>query len=719
MNFEYIVQSIPASSGETPVFLNFALISKDDPSVPSKGLFYIKATTKENRTLFYTAQCANNIPRNQLCFSLFQRKEGQYSFGTVLKIEINIPTIALNQITFSIIPFSVSRDPIIVDCEQLAVFFRATFNGHLFCLGQEYCCEYRGIRLQLRCVGSLNGTNLQQGQLENACSQGILTELTGIIFSTENPKIILDNSDTIDPTGAVFTENFSFEGLGIGGLDSQLENIFRQAFVSRVVSRDSIKNLGIQHAKGMILYGPPGTGKTLIARQIGKMLNGHPPQIVNGPQILSKYVGESEERIRKLFEPAEAEQRDKGDLSKLHIIIFDEIDAICKSRGSVQDGSGVHDTIVNQLLTKIDGIDQLNNILVIGMTNRPELIDDALTRQGRLEIKVEIGLPDERGRLQILNIHTEHMQKSGVLDPNVSLTEIASITKNYSGAELKGLIRNAGSHALYRNVDQSNPQKIICNDVRVGKQDFTSAFSEIKPLFGADTQSHIGKEVLLDYPESKNRWQNISHYMFQKAGSGSQGSLVSTLFHGPAGSGKTALAYRLANESGTPFCRIISPNDLYALGEVGKRTRIAKVFEDAYKSPNSCIILDNLERLIEWTSLGSRYSQSILQCLMTLLQKEPPKGHTLLIIGTTSNIEAIKALDLYDQFMCHELIPELDRCDLQFVLHENNVPDSVISRIISDNLVNNSITIKKVLSILAMAQAQGPLDEDLLVMHLM
>ena len=119
------------------------------------------------------------------------------------------------------------------------------------------------------------------------------------------------------------------------------------------------------------MYGPPGCGKTLTARQIGKMLSAREPKVVNGPEILNKFVGESESNIRKLFEDAEEEQKRLGNSSGLHIIIFDEIDAICKQRGSKRDG-GVHDTVVNQLLSKIDGVEPLNNILVIGMTNRSE-----------------------------------------------------------------------------------------------------------------------------------------------------------------------------------------------------------------------------------------------------------------------------------------------------------------------------------------------------------
>jgi len=176
----------------------------------------------------------------------------------------------------------------------------------------------------------------------------------------------------------------------------------------------------------MLLYGPPGTGKTLIARQIAKALNCEAPKIINGPEIFDKYVGGSEKKIRDLFYPAELEQQTKGDESGLHIIIFDEIDAICRTRGATgNSGTGVNETVVNQLLSKIDGVDSLNNILVIGMTNRKDMIDEAMLRPGRLEIHLEIGLPDEQGRLQIFEIHSRHMKKNNLLSSDIDFKSLA------------------------------------------------------------------------------------------------------------------------------------------------------------------------------------------------------------------------------------------------------------------------------------------------------
>ena len=237
------------------------------------------------------------------------------------------------------------------------------------------------------------------------------------------------------------------------------------------------------------------------------MLNAREPKIVNGPEILNKYVGQSEENIRKLFADAEkevgvppyafelllnanAQYKEKGDESGLHIIIFDELDAIFKQRGSTNSGTGVGDTVVNQVLSKMDGVDQLNNILIIGMTNRLDMIDEALLRPGRLEVHMEISLPDEHGRYQILNIHTVKMRKNGVMDSDVDLKELAKLTKNFSGAEIGGLVKSATSFAFNRHVKVGTIAG-ISNDVenlRVNANDFSNALDEVHPAFGVSEE---------------------------------------------------------------------------------------------------------------------------------------------------------------------------------------------------------------------------------------
>jgi len=272
-------------------------------------------------------------------------------------------------------------------------------------------------------------------------------------FKDAKSDIKLKASDRRPAANSIVQPNFKFEDMGIGGLDNEFSAIFRRAFASRIFPPGLVDKLGIQHVRGILLYGPPGTGKTLIARQIGKMLNAREPKVINGPEVLNKYVGQSEENIRKLFADAEKEYKEKGDESGLHIIIFDELDAVCKQRGSgAGGGTGVGDSVVNQLLSKLDGVDQLNNILLIGMTNRMDMIDEALLRPGRLEVHMEISLPDEHGRQQILKIHTAKMRENNVMDRDVDLPELARLTKNYSGAEINGLVKAASSFAFSRHI---------------------------------------------------------------------------------------------------------------------------------------------------------------------------------------------------------------------------------------------------------------------------
>ena len=186
----------------------------------------------------------------------------------------------------------------------------------------------------------------------------------------------------------------SFEKYGVGGLDDEFLTIFRRVFASRMVAPEVVQKLGMRHVKGVLLYGPPGTGKTLVAKQLGRLLNAHPPKIVNGPEILQRFVGQSEENMRDLFAPAEKEFKGKGDKSRLHVIIFDEIDAIMKARGSGgATASVVHDNVVNQLLTKLDGMQSLDNVLVVGITNRRDLLDPAVLRPGGWNCRWKSGSP--------------------------------------------------------------------------------------------------------------------------------------------------------------------------------------------------------------------------------------------------------------------------------------------------------------------------------------
>ncbi|VDM21476.1 unnamed protein product [Hydatigera taeniaeformis] len=421
---------------------------------------------------------------------------------------------------------------------------------------------------------------------------------------------------------SIINPNWDFAQMGIGGLDKEFSEIFRRTFASRMFPPEVSQQLGMKHVRGILLYGPPGTGKTLMARQIGKMLNAREPKIVNGPSILDKYVGESEANIRKLFADAEEEEERLGPHSALHIIIFDEIDAICKTRGSVGSGAGVHDTIVNQLLTKLDGVDQLNNILVIGMTNRRDMIDEALLRPGRLEalqMQLEISLPDEDGRLQILKIHTAKMAASKKLSTDVDLKELAARTKNFSGAEIEGLCRAAAFTAMYQFVKASGVMHLstpsnsfhTCHLVHedsvapsgkekidpdafekllVKRSDFMYALeNDIKPMFGTAEEelAYYAPRGLMNWGEPVTRALAMGELAVRAAGGGGAGGggssapethrPVTLLLEGAPKAGKTALAVEIARRSGFPFVKIITSHKMIGYTETAKCMAIKKV----------------------------------------------------------------------------------------------------------------------------------------------
>mmetsp|Transcript_52434 Transcript_52434/g.102613 ORF Transcript_52434/g.102613 Transcript_52434/m.102613 type:complete len:564 (-) Transcript_52434:102-1793(-) len=486
---------------------------------------------------------------------------------------------------------------------------------------------------------------------------GFLSNETEYSFtSVDDSRVSIQTKKAVQRT--IFRPDFDFSALGIGGLDKEFADIFRRAFASRIFP-SVVQELGINHVRGMLLFGPPGTGKTLIARQIGKMLKAREPKIVNGPEVLNKYVGQAEENIRNLFKEAEDEQKKSGANSALHIIIFDEMDAICKQRGSgVHAGTG--DSIVNQLLSKIDGVEALNNILLIGMTNRMDLIDEALLRPGRLEVHVEVGLPDEEGRVQILNIHTRKMRDSGRMDEDVSIPTLAARTKNFSGAEIEGLVRSAASHAFNKGVnvrDLGKPSDI--SQLKIGMAEFELALEEVKPAFGVQEETIEAAMPwgIIPFSDDFMKTKHTLLTLVNQVKNSESTRTLSVLLEGAHGSGKSALAAHIAKTASFPFVKIISPDKFVNYSEMAKVSSIAKTFDDAYKSQLSLIVLDDIERLLEFTRVGLRFSNHILQALIVLAKKAPPPGRRLLVVGTTSERPFLQEAGGAAAFNVHLSVP--------------------------------------------------------------
>lgn len=574
------------------------------------------------------------------------------------------------------------------DQDELAKTVTRIFHDQVFAPGQKFLMDDRStpIAFQVKTVQLMNLSEKPSTSgspvTSDPMARGMLTNQTQINFFRD-PKspINLKASSRRPATNAIVSPDFKFEDMGIGGLDTEFSTIFRRAFASRIFPPGLVEKLGIQHVKGILLYGPPGTGKTLIARQIGKMLNAREPKVINGPEVLNKYVGQSEENIRKLFADAEKEYKEKGDESGLHIIIFDELDAVCKQRGSgAGGGTGVGDSVVNQLLSKLDGVDQLNNILLIGMTNRMDMIDDALLRPGRLEVHMEISLPDEHGRQQILKIHTTKMRNNNVMDTDVNMAELAHLTKNFSGAEIGGLVKSATSFAFNRHV-KVGTMAGVSDDVvnmKVNRDDFMHALEEVKPAFGVSEEqlSECLQGGIIHYsPYIKAILDEGSLFVKQVRDTGKDAkSLLSVVFHGSAGSGKTALAAQIAIDSGYPFIKLLSPEDMLGYGEAAKISHITRIFMDAYKSTTSCVVIDSIERILEWVPIGPRFSNPILQTLITCLRKMPPSGRRLLILATTTERSVLQQLDMFSHFNSDVSVPTLRTYDeLALVMRESKV----------------------------------------------
>lgn len=522
-------------------------------------------------------------------------------------------------------------------------------------------------------------------------ARGILTRQTFMNFFKDSKSgINLKASSHRPAANAIFQPDFKFEDMGIGGLDKEFSAIFRRAFASRIFPPGVIEKLGIQHVKGILLFGPPGTGKTLIARRIGKMLKAREPKVINGPEVLNKFVGQSEENIRKLFADAEKEYKEKGDASELHIIIFDELDAVCKQRGSgAGGGTGVGDSVVNQLLAKLDGVDQLNNILLIGMTNRKDMIDDALLRPGRLEVHMEISLPDESGRVQILKIHTAKMKESGKLDKDVDLEALARLTKNFSGAEISGLVRSAASFALNRHVKVGTVAGVAddVDKITVNRDDFEHAFDDVKPAFGVsqDEMQAALRGGIINFSPFIEEILDEGSLIVQQVQEPDSTPLFSAILHGPPGSGKTALAAKIALDSQYPFIKMCTPDNMIGFNESMKIEHMRRIFDDAYKSPLSVVLIDNIERIFEWVPIGPRFSNTVLQALMVLLKKQPPKGRRLLVLATTSERSVLQQLDLFTAFDSDIAVSNIHYThELSHILKQSGVfkePDRAIRKL--------------------------------------
>eukprot|EP00522_Entomoneis_paludosa_P007154 CAMPEP_0172448666 /NCGR_PEP_ID=MMETSP1065-20121228/7629_1 /TAXON_ID=265537 /ORGANISM="Amphiprora paludosa, Strain CCMP125" /LENGTH=758 /DNA_ID=CAMNT_0013200223 /DNA_START=22 /DNA_END=2298 /DNA_ORIENTATION=+ len=713
------------------VYVSTSIMAQMDDLLQQKGVASIGTKTTCHLILVnghpYAVEGHDQIPDDSIALNGLHRRFAKLSIGQAVTITgIDPPALPLATLTLTVDTLAKKAvDPkrqLEVDTARLAQTVLLVLENQVLEKGQSIALDFEGTKFEIAAFRmqalDLRKKKKKAGEesKQEEVNMGQLLEPTQLTFSlAEGSRGLALEGDFVADGGAgsaqsIFLNDFDFEKLGIGGLDAEFNQIFRRAFASRLWPPSVIKQMGINHVRGMLLFGPPGCGKTLIARQIGKALNAREPKIVNGPEILDKFVGGSEEKIRELFKEAEQEQAERADKSMLHIIILDEMDAICKARGTVRDGTGVQDSVVNQLLSKIDGVDSLNNILLIGMTNRKDMIDDALLRPGRLEVHVEIGLPDTKGRLQILNIHTRNMRESKRLAPDVPprLPEIAEKTKNFSGAEIEGLVKAASSFALERCIDHKDLGKAPDTKKLVLQyNDLIRALDDVEPKFGAKSQElkAFYRNGFVNYGESFDSLYASLQRLVDQVRVSTKTPLLSVLLHGPSATGKTALAAKLSVDSGFPFVRMISADEMIGHSDVSKSQMIHKVFMDSYKSPLSLILIDDIERIIDYVPIGPRFSNTVLQTLLVLLKKIPPdENRRLLVIGTTSVPRNLEDLGITDSFSVSQPVPLLEEpAAIAKVLKKSANMDSATASSIAKKL-HKPIGVKQLLMVAEMAQ---------------
>ncbi len=590
----------------------------------------IEDKPKENYKYYvFKALGSNEVGPDQICFNLAVRSACGFTLGSKVKFNIvQKPNKYLPNVKLLICSTSKLKSDLVIgdeECESIIKNLKSIPLSTGF--EYNYKIDPTNVQLKIMPIGETITTEFYNG---------IIGEETDIEFISSDPKLCISYSSN-KPN--VFNGNFNFEEMGIGGLNKQFEIIFRRAFASRVIPDKIIKDLGINHVRGIMLHGPPGTGKTLIARQIGKILNCAEPKIVNGPSLLSKYVGQSEENVRNLFVDA---VNDKSG-NKLHLIICDEFDALVRKRGSSGDNTGTGDKIVNQFLSMIDGPESLNNILLICMTNRLDMIDEAMLRPGRLEVQIEIGLPDESGRNEILQIHTKKMGSKGYLDSSVDLKSIASLTKNFTGAELESVVKNCVSYALSRDLDPSNLSNTKNIKPIITQDDFLKSTKEIKPQFG--TKSSL-VDIICSTPFElySEEYNNIYSDIKNKITQLKSGTRLSFCISGPNYVGKTKLACHLAKESDYNCIKFINSETL--CNYFSKDTQLNEIFSSGLKSDSTIFIIDSFEKIIEYSKLGNVYNNKILQMIYMILDKIIDPANKVAIIITSSNPDLCESLDI-------------------------------------------------------------------------
>ncbi|MFW6375943.1 MAG: CDC48 family AAA ATPase [Thermoplasmatota archaeon] len=407
------------------------------------------------------------------------------------------------------------------------------------------------------------------------------------VVVTEETNIIV-KEEPVSEGEMVATTRVTYED--VGGLEEELKRV-REMIELPLKHPKLFDRLGIEPPKGVLLHGPPGTGKTWIAKAVANE-SGANFFSVQGPEIMSKYYGQSEEKLREKFEEAKDQSPS--------IIFIDELDSIAPKRDEVK--GEVERRVVAQLLTLMDGLTNRGETIVIAATNRVDAIDPALRRPGRFDREIDIGLPDREGRKEILQIHTRGMP----ISDDVDLTQLAEMTHGFAGADLESLAKEAAMRALRRylpEIDLDQPIRgEILEKMEVRKEDFLTAIRDIEPSSLREILVEIPKvswddvggleEIKEQLEDSVDRPISNPDSFIEKGISPPKGILL----YGPPGTGKTLIAKAVANESNANFISIKGPEILSKwVGDSEKAIR--EVFKKAKQAAPTVVFLDELDAI--------------------------------------------------------------------------------------------------------------------------
>jgi len=459
------------------------------------------------------------------------------------------------------------------------------------------------------------------------------TNPSGVVLINPSTKIELN----VPKQGEKKSSKVSYED--IGGLGNQVQRI-REMIELPLKYPEVFERLGIDPPKGVFLYGPPGTGKTLIVRAVANETDAYFLHI-SGPEIMGKFYGESEERLRKVFVDAQAHAP--------AIIFIDEIDAIAPKREDLGGEKQVEKRVVAQLLSLMDGLESRGKVIVIGATNIPNTIDPALRRPGRFDRELSVSIPDKKGRLEIIVIHTRGMP----LAADVSLEKLAEITHGFVGADLEALAREAAMTALRKILPSIDyelaeiPYELLMN-LEVTMDNFFDAMKEVEP-------SAI-REVFVEVPDVK--WEDVGGLddikdalkeavewplkyagLFRKANTNPPKGII---LYGKPGTGKTYLAKAVASESGVNFISVKGPQVMSKyIGESEKGVR--ELFKKAKQAAPTILFLDEIDSLVPRRtadSSGSNVTDRVISQFLTEMDGiEDMKG--VVVLAATNRIDLI------------------------------------------------------------------------------